>query len=65
MGFRPIDRDTDYLLSPSVQERLPESHLAGYVVDVVEGRLNLSELERAYVGRGFAASAAPTMIVSR
>ena len=52
--FRPIDRDTDYLLPPSVQDWLSESHLARYVVDVVEG-LDLSELERAYAGRGSAA----------
>lgn len=51
MAFCPIDRNTDYLLPPSVQEWLPEAHLARYVVDVVEG-LDLSELERAYAGRG-------------
>ena len=51
MAFRPIDRDTDYLLPPSVQAWLPEAHLARYVVDVVEG-LDLSALERAYAGRG-------------
>jgi transposase/IS5 family transposase len=51
MAFHPIDRDTDYLLPPSVQEWLPEAHLARYVVDVVEG-LDLAELERAYAGRG-------------
>lgn len=51
MAFHPIDRDTDYLLPPSVQEWLPESHLARYVVEVVEG-LDLSALERAYAGRG-------------
>ncbi len=51
MTFHPIDRDTDYLLPPSVREWLPESHLARYVVDVVEG-LDLSALERAYAGRG-------------
>ncbi len=49
--FRPIDRQTEYLLPPSVQDWLPESHLARYVVDVVEG-LDLSVLERAYAGRG-------------
>jgi len=49
--FRPIDRETDYLLPPSVQDWLPESHLARYVVDIVEG-LDLSALERAYAGRG-------------
>jgi transposase len=51
MAFHPIDRSTDYLLPPSVQEWLPEAHLARYVVDVVEG-LDLSALERAYAGRG-------------
>lgn len=51
MAFHPIDRDTDYLLPPSVQEWLPKAHLARYVVDVVE-RLDLSALERAYAGRG-------------
>jgi len=49
--FRPIDRHTAYLLPPSVQDWLPESHLARYVVDVVES-LDLSALERAYAGRG-------------
>jgi transposase len=51
MAFHAIDRDTDYLLPPSVQEWLPQAHLARYVVDVVEG-LDLSALERAYAGRG-------------
>ena len=51
MAFHPIDRDTDYLLPPSVQEWLPEAPLARYVVGVVEG-LDRSALERAYAGRG-------------
>ena len=51
MAFHLIDRDTDYLLPPSVQEWLPAAHLARYVVDVVEG-IDLSALERAYAGRG-------------
>jgi transposase len=50
-NFRPIDRDIDFLLPPSVQEWLPEAHLARYVVEVVEG-LDLRELEQAYAGRG-------------
>jgi len=45
--FRLIDRETDYLLPPSVQYWLPQSHLARYVVDVVEG-LDLSAIEGAY-----------------
>jgi transposase len=51
MGFHPIDRDTDFLLPPSVQEWLPEAHLARYVVEVVE-ELDLSAIERAYAGKG-------------
>ena len=47
---RPIDRDLDFLLPPSVQEWLPEGHLARYVVEVVEG-LDLRDLERAYAGK--------------
>jgi hypothetical protein len=45
--FHVIDRDTDFLLPPSVQEWLPEGHLARYLVEVVEG-LDLGDLERAY-----------------
>jgi transposase len=52
--FHPIDRDIGFLLPPSVQEWLPEGHLARYVVEVVE-RLDLSDLERAYAGKGSAA----------
>ena len=49
--FRPINREIDFLLPPSVQDWLPEGHLARDVVEVVEG-LDLSALERAYAGRG-------------
>ena len=38
----------------SIQDWLPESHLARYIAEVVE-QLDLSELERAYGGRGSAA----------
>lgn len=52
--FIPADRDTAYLLPPSVNEWLPDDHLARFVVEVIE-RLDLSELTRAYGGRGSAA----------
>ena len=39
------------MLPPSVQEGLPEAHLARYLVEGVE-RLDLSALERAYAGKG-------------
>ena len=38
--FQTIDRDTAYLLPPSLQDWLPEKHMARFVVDIVE-RLDL------------------------
>ena len=49
--FQPVDRDTPYLLPPSLQDWLPQGHLARFVVEIVD-RFDLSELERAYGGRG-------------
>ncbi|WP_079204284.1 IS1182 family transposase [Pseudomonas sp. CC6-YY-74] len=52
--FRPIDRKTDYLLPPSLDDWLPEDHLARFILEAIE-RLDLSALTRAYGGRGSAA----------
>jgi transposase len=49
--FVAIDRDTAYLLPPSVDEWLPDDHLARFVVEVID-KLDLSELVRQYAGRG-------------
>ena len=49
--FQPIDRNTAYLLPPSLQDWLPEKHLARFVVDIVD-QLDLSELETRYDGGG-------------
>ena len=35
-NFIEIDRDTPYLLPPSLQDWLPEKHLARFVVEIVE-----------------------------
>ncbi|MDE2148776.1 MAG: IS1182 family transposase [Gammaproteobacteria bacterium] len=51
--FRPIDRTTGFLLPPSVDEWLPERHLARFVVEVID-RLDLSSMTRAYRGSGSA-----------
>jgi transposase len=50
-NFLNADRDTDYLFPPSMQDWLPEDHLARFVVEVVD-QLDLSELTRQYAGRG-------------
>jgi transposase len=52
--FRPIDRKTAYLLPPSVEDWLPEDHLARFIVEAME-KLDLNDLARAYAGRGSAA----------
>lgn len=49
--FRPINRDTEYLLPPSLQDWLLEMHLARFVVDIVD-QLDLRELESCYGGGG-------------
>lgn len=49
--FQPINRDTAYLLPPSLQDWLPETHLARFVVDVVE-QLDVGELVKRYGGGG-------------
>ncbi len=49
--FIIADRETDYLFPPSMQDWLPEDHLARFVVEVVD-QLDLSELTLQYAGRG-------------
>jgi transposase len=49
--FIPVDRDTPYILPPSVQDYLPDDHLARFVVDIVD-QLDLNHLSAAYSGRG-------------
>lgn len=60
-NFRAIDRDTAFLFPPSVDEWLPQRHLARYVVEVIDG-LDLSELEKSYRGTG-SASYHPAMLL--
>lgn len=60
-NFRPINRDTGFLLPPSVDEWLPQRHLARFVVEVIDG-LDLSELVKTYRGSG-SASYHPAMLL--
>lgn len=52
--FIPFSRKQQYLLPPSVDEWLPENHLARFIVEVVE-QLDLSKIIRRYAGCGSAA----------
>jgi transposase len=60
-NFRTIDRETPYLLPPSVDEWLPESHLARFIVEVIDS-LNLGRMSGAYRGSG-SASYHPRMLL--
>lgn len=49
--FIDYDQSTLFLLPPSLQDWLPEDHLARFVVEIVD-QLDLSSLKAAYAGRG-------------
>jgi transposase len=61
-NFRPTDRETGFLMPPSVDEWLPEQHLARFVVEVIEG-LDLRAMSQSYRGSG-SASYHPTVLLS-
>jgi transposase len=52
-NFRPVDRETGFLFPPSIDDWLPEKHLARFVVEVIDG-LDLSGMTRSYRGSGSA-----------
>ena len=52
-NFRTSDRKTGFLLPPSVEDWLPERHLARFIVEVIDG-LDLSAMSRSYRGTGSA-----------
>ena len=49
--FRSADRNQLFLLPPSIQNWLPENHLARFVVDIVE-QLDLKDIEQSYNNKG-------------
>lgn len=60
-NFRDVDRQTGFLLPPSVDEWLPERHLARFVVEVIE-KLDLRAMSGSYRGSG-SASYHPSMLL--
>ena len=55
-NFKPVDRETAYLLPPSMREWLPSKHLAWFVVDAVES-LELREFYSGYRSDGWGRAA--------
>ena len=49
--FIPTNRDQQYLFPPSIQDWLPEKHLARFVVEIIS-QLNLRPLTETYTGKG-------------
>ena len=52
-NFRPTDRLTSFPMPPSVEEWLPERHLARFVAEVIDG-LDLTAMSKSYRGTGSA-----------
>lgn len=52
--FIPVNRHQQYLLPPSVDEWLPDNHLARFIAEIID-QLDLSQLTSRYRGRGSAA----------
>ena len=52
-NFRPIDRQTGFLLPPSVDDWLPQKHLARFIVELIDN-LDVSAMSGAYRGSGSA-----------
>jgi transposase len=54
MAFIQAHHNTIYLLPPSLEDWLPEGHLARFVVEIVN-KLDLNEMDKEYRGNGSAA----------
>ena len=61
--FKEVDRKSRYLFPASVDEWLPEDHLARFVVEIVDN-LNIANIESAYGGRGGIEAYHPRMLLS-
>lgn len=63
-NFRPVERDQQYLMPPSLHEWLPEDDLAWVVLDAVE-QLDLDAIRARYRADGWGAAAYdPAMMVA-
>jgi hypothetical protein len=61
-NFRNFDRDTGFLLPPSVNDWLPERHLARFVAEIVDA-LDVSAMSNSYRGSG-SASYRPKLLLA-
>jgi transposase len=64
LGYRPVDRDQQFLLPPDMREWLPESHLVWFVIETVEQLDTAGFHERSVVGGVGRAGFDPDMLLA-
>ena len=55
-NFRPVERDQQFLMPPSLSDWLPRNDLAWFVLDLV-GELDLTPIRSRYRADGWGAAA--------
>ena len=63
LGYRPVDRDQQFLLPPDMREWLPESHLVWFVIETVEELDTSAFHERSVLGGVGRAGFDPDMLL--
>jgi len=61
--FKELDRRNRYIFPESVEDWLPEDHLARFVVEIVD-QLDIAHIENEYSGRGGIAAYHPRILLS-
>jgi transposase len=64
MGYRPVDRDQQFLLPPDMREWLPGSHLVWFVIETVEQLDTSAFHERSVLGGVGRAGFSPDMLLT-
>jgi transposase len=64
LGYRPVDRDQQFLLPPDMREWLPESHLVWFVIETVEQLDTSGFHERSVLGGVGRAGFDPDMLLT-
>lgn len=62
-NFRDINRTAKFLFPESIDEWLPEDHLARFVVELIEN-LDITQIEASYGGKGGSAAYHPKMLLA-
>lgn len=64
LGYRPVDRDQQFLLPPDMREWLPESHLVWFVIETVDQLDTSGFHERSVLGGVGRAGFDPDMLLT-